>query len=308
MKQEPKSAEIAQRVRDHYDSMSKSQQKVAEFFITNEEAVYLSAAKIAELLHVSHSTVVRTAQAIGYEGFPDLQAALQEQMFGRTSSAAAYELGGRKLTGENNPPSAPAVVLRRTMLRDARDIEQLIEAIPIQDFEQAVAHFIQARTVYVMGVRSSAPMAMSFGLSLRQLRPNCLVLQPGMGDLADQIATITPDDLLFTICFGRYAEITLRSMDFAREHGATVITITDTPLSPAARRAHLSFVVAQGVWFYGASAALLSLLNAFISAILSVQRPNAEARVEAIDSAIKYFGVFDSGDQAPPMRDEDDTP
>jgi DNA-binding MurR/RpiR family transcriptional regulator len=58
--------------------------------------------------------------------------------------------------------------------------------------------------VYVIGLRSSAPMAMNFAMGLRQIRGNCQLLQPGVGDLVDQLAAVTSKDLLFSICFGRY--------------------------------------------------------------------------------------------------------
>ncbi len=296
--------DVIQRVREHYERMSKSQQKVAEFFITSEEALYLPAARIAEILEVSHSTVVRTAQAIGFEGFPDLQAALQERVFGRATSAATYELGRRKL-GEAQPPSNDHTLLfQRLMLADARSIEHLITAIHAEDFASSVDRLIAARGVYVIGLRSSAPMARSFGMALRQMRPNCTLLEPGTGDLVDQIFEMDERDVLFAICFGRYATMTLRCMDFARRVGAHVIAVTDTPLSPAARRAAVSFIVREGVWFHGASAALLSLLNAFISAMLIQQPDLAKQRLERIGNTLKYFDVFDSADDAPPLRED----
>jgi DNA-binding MurR/RpiR family transcriptional regulator len=294
--------DVIKRIREHYDSMSKSQQKVAEFFITSEEALYLPAARIAEILEVSHSTVVRTAQAIGFEGFPDLQAALQERVFGRATSAATYELGKRKL-GEGQPNDY-ATLFRRLMLADAHNIENLVNEIRSEDFAAAIDRVIAARAVYVIGLRSSAPMARSFGTALGHIRPRCTILEPGTGDLVDQIFEMDERDVLFAICFGRYATMTLRCMDFARSVGAQVIAVTDTPLSPAARRADVSFVVRQGVWFHGASATLLSLLNAFISAMLMQQHDIAQERLERIGNTLKYFDVFESADDAPPLRED----
>ncbi|MBE2269780.1 MAG: MurR/RpiR family transcriptional regulator [Anaerolinea sp.] len=295
---------VIKRVRDHYEGMSKSQQKVAEFFITSEEALYLSAARIAEILDVSHSTVVRTAQAIGFEGFPDLQAALQEHVFGHATSAAAFELGKRKLS-DGGQPLDSASLLQRAMLADARNIEYLVQEIRPEEFTASVDRLINARAIYVIGLRASAPLARSFGLALRQLRPNCTILEPGVGDLPDQIFDLSADDVLFSICFGRYATVTLSCMEFARNLGAHVITVTDTPLSPAARRADTSFVVRHGVWFYGASASLLSLLNAFVSAIFVQQHDLARERLERIDKALKFFEVFESADEDPPLREDD---
>ncbi len=189
------------------------------------------------------------------------------------------------------------------MLSDARNIEMLAAEIRGDDFAASVDRLITSQRVYVVGLRSSAPVARSLGTALRQLRPNCTLLEPGTGDLVDQIFDMNEQDLLFAICFGRYALLTLRCMEFARSVGAHVIVITDSPLSPAARRANVSFVVKNGVWFHGASAALLSLLNAFISAIMVQQPELAKQRLEKIGNTLKYFDVFDSADDAPPLRE-----
>ncbi len=291
--------DVLTRIRANYDSMSKSQQLVAEFFLTRGlEAVYLPAARIADLLDVSHSTVVRTAQAIGFVGFPELQAALQERFLGRINSASVYQHGSRELIGELNEQHEPnsdvdtAAVLRRLILTDANNIENLLDQIVIPDFERAIDLLIAAPSVYVIGLRSSAPLALNFGIGLRQIRPNCFMPNPGIGDLVDQIAPIRQGDVLLTICFGRYMRDTLNCMDYARKVGATVITVTDTPLSPAAKRADLAFVVRYGVWFYGASTALFSLLNALMMSILLRQGASAQQRLGQVDKIIEQFEIF----------------
>ncbi len=289
--------DVLARIRATYDSMSKSQQIVAEFFLTRGlEAVYLPAARIAELLDVSHSTVVRTAQAMGYVGFPELQSALQERFLGRINSASVYQQGSRRLISElseqNEDSADTAAVLRRLMLTDANNIENLIDQIAIPDFERTIELLTNAASVYVIGLRSSAPLALNFGIGLRQIRPNCFMPQPGIGDLVDQIAPISEGDVLFSICFGRYMRDTLNCMDYARKMNATVITLTDTPLSPAAKRADLVFVIRYGVWFYGASTALFSLLNALMMSILLRQGASAQHRLGQVDKIIEQFQIF----------------
>lgn len=292
--------DLLARIRASYGEMSASQQRVLEFFLTHGlEAVYLSAARIADTVDVSHSTVVRTAQALGFEGFPDFQAALQEQFLGQINSAGVYQLGARKLISEMVEQDTTNIgsILQRVMLTDAKNIENLVPQIPVADFEQAVHWLMDAPHVYVIGLRSSAPMALSFGMSLRQIRGSSTILQPGTGDLVDQVSALAENDVLFAICFGRYMKETLYVMEHARSVGARVITVTDTPVSPAARRADLVFTVRYGVWFYGASAALFSLLNAIIAALLVIQQDSAQERLEKIDRIIEQFGIFESGEE-----------
>jgi len=290
-------------IREAYAGMSTSQQKVLEFFLSRSlEAVYLSAARIAEMVDVSHSTVVRTAQALGFNGFPEFQSALQEQVSGRMNSTGVYQLGARKLISEllEQDGSGTGSILEHVMLNDAKNIENMVSQITMADFERAVNMLLEAENVYVIGLRSSAPMAMNFAMGLRQIRGKCHLLQPGVGDLVDQIVALTDKDLLFCLCFGRYTRVTLHAMDYARKIGAQIISVTDSPVSPAARRADLVFTVRYGVWFYGASAALFSLLHALVAAILVHQNDAAQTRLERLDAVIEEFNIFDTDDTQPP--------
>lgn len=291
------SRDILMLIREAYSGVSAGQQKVLEFFLSRRlEAVYLSASRIAEMVDVSHSTVVRTAQALGFDGFPEFQTALQEQVSGKINSAGVYQLGTRKLISEllEQNDNSMGSILQRVMLNDAKNIENMAGQISVADFEQAVNMLLQAENVYVIGLRSSAPMAMHFAMSLRQVRGKCHLLQPGVGDLVDQIASLSSNDLLLSLCFGRYTKVTLHAMDYARKVGAQIISVTDTAVSPAARRADLVFTVRYGVWFYGASAALFSLLNALVAAILVQRNDAAQARLETLDTVIEEFGIFDT--------------
>ena len=290
-------------IREAYAGMSTSQQKVLEFFLSRSlEAVYLSAARIAEMVDVSHSTVVRTAQALGFNGFPEFQSALQEQVSGRMNSTGVYQLGARKLISEllEQDGNGTGSILEHVMLNDAKNIENMVSQITMADFERAVNMLLEAENVYVIGLRSSAPMAMNFAMGLRQIRGKCHLLQPGVGDLVDQIVALTDKDLLFSLCFGRYTRVTLHAMDYARKIGAQIISVTDSPISPAARRADLVFTVRYGVWFYGASAALFSLLHALVAAILVHQNDAAQTRLERLDAVIEEFNIFDTDDTQPP--------
>jgi DNA-binding MurR/RpiR family transcriptional regulator len=300
------SVDVMRQIRARYDEMSKSQQRVAEFLLTRPvEAVSLTAARIADILEVSHSTVVRAAQFIGFDGFPELQAALQTQVYTRFNAATIIEMGTRHLVNEladDQTASTTAAIIDRVMHNDIRSIETVLSSLSMKEVESALEWLTDAPHVFILGLRSSAPMALNFGLGLRQLRPGCTIMQPTMGDLVDQAAHIAPGDVLFTLCFGRYMRDTLHMMDHARAVGARVITATDTMVSPAAKRADLVFTVQSGVWFYGASAALMSLLNALIAVLLIRQRDQANQRLEMLDSIVGRFGVFAA---KPPITGEE---
>jgi DNA-binding MurR/RpiR family transcriptional regulator len=295
-KNEAKSLNVEARIRAAFDSMSAGQQKVAEFVLTRgAEAAYLPAAQIADLVSVSHSTVIRMAQALGYEGFPEFQAALQERLLGQISSADRFRLASRLIAGElaEEQGGERASVLHQVMLADAIHVETVARQIPVADFEQAIDLLDNARRVYVVGLSYiSAYLALNFGAVLSHIRSECHVLQSGIRDLPDQLMDISEDDLLVAISFTRYVRDTLRCMDYAKEIGASVLAITDSPLSPAAKRADVALVVPD----YrqpSVVAARLSLTNALVVGVAMRHHDATQRRLEHLDGIHQHFQFFE---------------
>lgn len=291
-------ADVITHIRTNYDSMSKSQQKVAEFLLTHGiDVVHLSAARIAELVEVNRSTVIRTAQALGYEGFPDLQSALQEQLLGRINTVDRFQMGAQQLIDEiaEQPTSGDeSSVLHSVIRAEIKNMNSILQRIPIADFEQAVEMLNDARRVYVMGARNSYPMALNFGMQLRFVVNNCQVLEPGTNTLADQMEQITSDDVLFTISYARYAEETLKAMDYALSMSTSIITLTDSTLSPAARRAGLVLLAPFRLWSYGNAASSFALLNAIFSALFLLNSNAAQKRLKRMEAIYEHFQLFAS--------------
>src|SRR5690606_35874722 len=203
-------------IRMSYNNMSKSQKRVAEFLLTSGiDVVYLSASRIADLVDVNRSTVVRTAQALGYEGFVDLQADLQQQLLKRFSTADRVKMDLLRLNEdiEAQDSSAQGMAILSAMVRaEIEDLENMVSRISETDFNRAVDLLERSEKVYVLGLRGSLPLAMTFVFLLRHVRAECYLLEPGVQDLADQLVNMTADDLLFTISYSRYANDTIRCM------------------------------------------------------------------------------------------------
>ena len=99
-------------------------------------------------------------------------------------------------------------------------------------FETAIEKILQARTIYVLGLRASAPIAEFFAHYLKFIFPNVRVVTSGVSDVFEQLARISEGDLLIGISFPRYTSRSIEAMEFARSCGASLIAITDGPLSP----------------------------------------------------------------------------
>ncbi len=290
--------DIETRMRTRYDAMSKSQQRVTEFLLTHGiDVVYLSAAQIAKLVQVNRSTVVRTAQTLGYEGFPDMQAALQQHLLAHLNTSERFQHGSRQLIEEMQEPGSGATsdsVLQRVIRTEIEQIENLRQQINGDNFDAVVELLATARRIYLIGLRASTPLALHLLIPLRLIRDNCYLLtyQTPNG-LSDQLEEMTGDDVLFAVTYSRYARDTLNAMDYARSVGAQVIALTDSPLSPAATRADKVFIVSFRVWMYSNAAAPYVLFNALFTALFLRYGEHVPERLEKLERIYSQMEIFD---------------
>jgi DNA-binding MurR/RpiR family transcriptional regulator len=289
--------DIETRMRMAYDSLSKSQRIVTEFLLTHGiDVVYLSAARIAKLVQVNRSTVVRTAQALGYNGFPDMQAALQAHFLSRLSSVERFQYGSRQLIegmSERSDGSDSTSILQRVIRTETEHIENLLQQVSPENFVQVVDLLASARRIYIIGLRASMPLALHLGIPLRLVRPNCAVLAYNSANsLSDAVEELSDQDVLFAITYSRYARDTLNTMDYARSVGAKVVVLTDSPLSPAATRADRVFVVPFRMWLYGNAAAPYVLLNALFTALFLRFGDRVPERLENLERIYDQLEIF----------------
>ena len=289
--------DVMTRIRTQHDSMSKSQQRVATFLLTyGIDIVHLSAARIAELVDVNRSTVVRTAQSLGYEGFPDLQADLRRQLLGRITSQQRMQTSARQLLDDLKEDNNGDAQVLHTMIRsEIQNLSLLSQTVSNKEFEHAVEMLDSARTLYVLALKNSLPLALNFGLLIQHVKET-VVLQSGNVPIADQLKDMGADDLLFTITYSRYARETLMTMDYAKSIGCKVLTMTDTTLSSAAKRADLALIVPFRLWLYGNSLGSYAILNALFGALLLRHTEDAEQRLEHLDKIYQHFQIYESHD------------
>lgn len=287
--------DIETRMRTAYASLSRSQRDVTEFLLTHGiDVVYLSAARIARLVGVNRSTVVRTAQALGYEGFPDMQAALQAHFLSRLSSVERFQYGSRQLIEEMHEPHEDGdSVLHRVIRTEIGHIENLLQGISLENFDQVVDMLASARHIYIIGLRASSPLALHLSIPMRLIRHNCtLVAYHSADGLSNQLESLGEGDVLFAITYSRYARDTLNVMDYARSVGAKVIALTDNPISPAATRADRIFVVPFRMWLYANAAAPYVLLNAIFSALFLRFGDRVPERLEQVERIYDHLETF----------------
>ena len=125
----------------------------------------MTAARLAQEASVSESTVVRFAALMGYDGYPKMQRALQEMLRMRFTSVQRIAL-------TQDMPAAD--VLPMVLKRDVHNIQTALEDIDADTFARVTQDMVNAREIYVLGLRSSAPLAEFFGHYLRYIFPHII--------------------------------------------------------------------------------------------------------------------------------------
>lgn len=251
------SLELINRLNLRGESLSKGHRRIAEYIAGHyDKAVFMTAVTLGKQCGVSESTVVRFATALGYEGYPQLQAALRELVRQRLTAEQRFAIASEIREDD---------ILRTVLRNDAQNIRDTIESLSQAEFEDVVSRILGARRIYLMGLRSAAPLALFLYHYLHLIFDQVVLVQNTTGDVFEEIARIGEGDLLVGVSFPRYSTRTLECMRFAKDHGAQVVGITDGPLSPLCRVADVCLCARTDMAsFVDSLAAPLSLVNALI--------------------------------------------
>lgn len=219
----------------------------------------MTASRLGSSVGVSESTVVRFADSLGYDGYPELQRELQEMLRSRLTGVQRMEL-----TGE-----LPNTKLFEKVLKtDIENIRVTLNEIDRQAFERTVSALIGAKRVYIMGIRSAGTIANLLGYYLDFILDNVRTVNGSPNDTIEQIIHIGEGDVFVGISFPRYSRRTVEAMKFARAHGAQCIGITDSAFSPLLELSDINMEIrCDTVSFVDSLVAPLSVVNALLAAI-----------------------------------------
>lgn len=265
--------------------LSKGQKRIAEYIVNHyDKAAFMTASRLGEKVEVSESTVVRFAIALGYDGYPALQKALQEMIRNRLTAVQRVEM-----TGDMSETMALSTVLKA----DVQNIRQTIEDMDESMFLGALDLISKSGRIYIVGVRSSAPLAQFLGYYMNFIMDNVQVITSGVSEVMEQIARVGKGDLLIGISFPRYSRRTIEAMHYAKEQGASVLSITDTPISPLGQASDVCLTARSDMAsFVDSLVAPLSLINALIVALSLRHRDQVSAYFSKMENLWEKNRVY----------------
>ena len=270
------------------NSFSKGQKAIGRFILDSyDKAAFMTASRLGKTVDVSESTVVRFASRLGYDGYPNMQKALQEMIRNKLTSVQRMEVAGDRMGGRD--------VLQTVLHADTDMIRVTLDEIDRDAFQGAVDALMGAKRIYILGVRSSSALASFLGFYFNLLFENVtLVHTNSVSEIFEQVLRVGPGDVLFGISFPRYSKRTLSAMKYARDRGARVIALTDSQLSPLARVAdHVLLARSDMASFVDSLVAPLSVINALIVAAGMSRRDEIEQTFNKLERIWEEYDVYE---------------
>ena len=267
---------------------SKGQKRIAAYILENyDKAAFMTAGRLGQLAGVSESTVVRFASELGYDGYPGMRKAIQDTIRSRLTSVQRIEVARETMDEEN--------VLESVLMADIDKLHVTLEECSRESFNQAVELIVNARHIYIVGMRSSTCLANFLGFYLNLLLENVHIIQDtAVSEVYEQIIRIREGDVFIGISYPRYSSRTVRAMKFAKSSGARVIGITDGETSPFVGVADtLIYAKSDMVSFLDSLVAPLSLINALIVSVGIRSKENISDTFKRLETVWADYDVYE---------------
>ena len=286
------STDILAVLEERNPEFSKGQKRIAQYITESyDKAAFMTASKLGKTVGVSESTVVRFAVDLGFDGYPSMQKAMQEMVLNRLTSVQRIEVANDRIGNQD--------VVSMVLQSDIEKLRQTAENVDRQEFQAAVDAILGAKNIYILGVRSVAPLANFLGYYLNYMFNNVrIVTASGTSEMFEQIVGIGREDVVIAFSFPRYSAATLKAAQYCRTTGATVIAITDNREAPLAKSSDCVICAKSDmVSLVDSLVAPLSVVNALIVAIAAKREKELHRTFEALERIWDQYHVYEKRDE-----------
>lgn len=277
---------IMARIADAYPRLSHAHRKMADFVLKHPfQAATMMIDELARAAGVSAASANRFARALGAEGYPAFRAELVHAF---RSTLAPIE----KLRVELRRAATCSEIMQASIEQDVSNLKFALHRLSPISAEKAVTFILAANRVFTLGFGTSGALA---NFAANSLSPYCPFVQNAAGEggaeqAVRRLLRVGAGDAVIGIALPRYSKDTIDLMSHARERGATVIAITDSPASPAARHADIVFAVGadHGV-LTSSGVAAYALIEALSAAVARQTKDPLDAATEFSERVLPYL-------------------
>ena len=247
----------------------------------------MTASKLGKTVGVSESTVVRFAVELGFDGYPSMQKTLQEIVRNKLTSVQRIEAANDRIGNQD--------VVSTVLQADIDTLRRTSETLDRREMDASVDAILAARHIYIVGVRSSAAIASFLNFYFRNIFDNVsLVPSTATSEMFEQLLRVGREDVVIGISLPRYSSRTIKAMQYARDCGATTISITDKPDAPAGKIAdHVLVAKSDMVSIVDSLVAPMSVVNALIVAVSRKREEEVSKTFKDLERLWDEYDVYE---------------
>jgi DNA-binding MurR/RpiR family transcriptional regulator len=269
-------------IQARFDEFSRSQKDVAQYIVDHlDEVAFQTAEELARRANTSSSTVVRFSQALGFEGFPELQGSAREE-YRRRYERGATAPGGKAAAIVEPLFSLDQSAFETAIAADHVNVEETARKASRSDIEATIEAIAAADKVLIAGTDQMAFFAsyLRHLLMLLDLRAE-IVASPSQEALS-RLGRIDEGTLVIGLSAGRPHPLVVRAMKLARHRKAKTVAITDATLSEVAKLATIRLYYSSNSPAYVRShTALLSMIQGLAYGVYAKDSDQYADRIKA---------------------------
>lgn len=267
--------------------MSKGRKLIATYIIEHyDKAAYMTAAKLGAQVGISESTVVRFANELGFDGYPQLQSSLKKIVRNKLTTLQRIEITNDRI-GDGD-------ILGDVVNSDIDKMRRTLERINREHFARAVDAIVSAEHIYIVGMRSASSLAAFMSFYFNLIFDNVrYITNTGGSEIFENIMRVSNRDVMIGLSFPRYSKRCINAVQYAKSQGAHIVAITDSELSPIAELAD-SLLLAESdmASFVDSLVAPLSIINAIIVAAGMKKKDEVSSTFKRLEEIWDDYDVY----------------
>jgi DNA-binding MurR/RpiR family transcriptional regulator len=273
----PKRKSLSGFISERFDEFSRSQKDVARYIVDHlDEAAFLTAEELARRASTSSSTVVRFSQALGFDGYPELQqAAIEEYRAGTGETTEGASQTGSLFDFDHSEFEA-------SLGADHANLEETARSLTREQIEASVAVLATSQRVVIVGVDQMAFFASYLRHMLSLLDVRAEIVASTGGESLQRLGRIDEDTLVIALSAGRAHPLLLRAMKLAVHRRARTLAISDATLSEVGEHAELTlYYSSNSPSFARSNTALMALVQALAHGVYARDEAAHRDRIRA---------------------------
>lgn len=281
-------SDILTTIHDQLRTFSKGQKLIANYILQSyDKAAFMTASRLGKTVGVSESTVVRFAVELGFDGYPSMQRTLQELVRNKLTSVQRIEVANDRIGNQD--------VVSTVLQADIDTLRKTSETLDRREMNASVELILQAKRIYIIGVRSSTAIADFLNFYFRNIFENVsLVSSTSTSEMFEQMLRVGKGDVVIGISLPRYSSRTVKTMQYAKDCGAATIAITDKPDAPAGKLAdHVLVAKSDMVSIVDSLVAPMSVVNALIVAVSRRREEQVSTTFKNLERLWDEYDVYE---------------